>query len=1239
MNRQNIEYYIASRIFPWLFLVVAIIAMILVIVAKQVVDHQLEEVHTAKIENFHKNYNRNINIIRHQAKNIARNDLIINSLIDPEGRENYIPLFLRSFAFSGVDVAHIAIVNFAGEIVTSNELPAPRLDISKDKWHRRVLEEGMSYMAMNRRGMFVVEPIIFASSAEGAVVVKIAIAQLQNIFGYAASEDLLFVTDEDGVVIFSSNTEYSPLFEKINEENILGMYSLHRKMDNGFQVVSMESNRDAYGRIYFFVVFIVFSVATIFLGFVLVVFMSSRLLSNIMNEFMSNLKKIKLGAGVLNEDVSVSYPEEFLKISREFLSLSKDLHNNKKIKQNIQSILNSLNEYLIVFDRQKNVKLTNNNFEQIGEVLGCVDKNAFDKIIPDYMKDKALDMEVHLDDFEVSYDLNFGDHFRRYKTTYIIRWSRSLYHSEKGELEGVIFVGTNITHSKQIEKDLYLKNIAIEEASNGIVIADVSKPYVPLVYANKAFLDMTGYSLDEVIGKNCRYLQGENTDKNAIARIRHAVKNRKRIVETIKNYRKDGAEFYNQLILTPIKYDSDEVTHILGVQMDVTEKVRVNEDLLEAKEKAEESAKLKSEFLASMSHEIRTPMNGVIGMLGLLQRTKLTDQQKHYAELANNSASSLLRLINDILDFSKIEAGKLELELIEFNIMDMFSDTIDALAQRANEKNIALVLDVKDIEVPVVKGDPGRIRQVLTNLIGNAIKFTQNGSIVIRANIADIENGVRTLSCSVSDTGIGIPEEKVKTLFDSFSQVDASTTRKFGGTGLGLAIVKQLCELMGGDVSVDSQLGVGSAFTFNVRLLSASSSLVDIPDCVSDKKIIFVVSVNNIIREAMCSQLSKWGFSVTEDEDITALLEKTSTLGDDGFSMAIISERILSEYNGDLVRSIRNDQRFSQMHVVVMLDTDQSYDENYYSSLGFSAVFSKPVTPKKLRSILQVLNHEIDEKVMAVDQLIESETTLPVISKADARILLVEDNVVNQQVALGVLEALGYSADLANNGIEAVVALSSAPEDARYDLILMDCQMPEMDGYDAARAIRAGKAPNPDIPIVAMTANAMKGDKEKCLNAGMNDYLSKPIDPGKLLAALHRWLGDKQNVETTNSSQSTASEADDNDIWDQEGFMRRVLNNNTIANKVIDLFKTDTPKTIEQLEVAINQNEVEKVGMIAHKLKGSVANLGGIALAVLAQRIEKAGKNNDIEEIKELWPNLKPQFDRLVLLIERRHQS
>jgi PAS domain S-box-containing protein len=722
------------------------------------------------------------------------------------------------------------------------------------------------------------------------------------------------------------------------------------------------------------------------------------------------------------------------------------------------------------------------------------------------------------------------------------------------------------------------------------------------------------------------------------------------------------------------KYNNN--IRIVGTNRDITEQHNLLMLKQQALEMAEGALRLRSEFLASMSHEIRTPMNGVLGMLSLLGQSELTKQQYHHLQLASSSGQSLLLLINDILDFSKIEAGKLDLEILNFDIRSQLGEFAESMALRAQEKGLELILDVTKIDFTMVKGDPSRLRQILSNLVGNSIKFTDEGEILIKAFINEYGERLQ-LTCSVSDTGIGIPENKVTSLFDSFTQVDASTTRKYGGTGLGLAIVKQLCQLMDGNIDVISAHGHGSEFTFTVFLDKSEQSNQVMPNIdIKDKKIL-IVDDNLTNLEVLKGQLEIWGAKVTQTQNGIDALKLVEKHKENYFELAILDMQMPEMSGATLGKKLKENQHSKDLKLIMMTSMSERGDGAFFAELGFSAYFPKPTTTSDLFGALSIV---IEDKGALSDgtpqvtyqrqnALTRSDVKNRTINK-NVRILLVEDNRINQVVLLGVLSNLGLTADIAGNGLEALAALMTSPDDAPYQLIIMDCQMPEMDGYEATKAIRTGKTQERynDIPIIAMTANAMKGDKEKCLIAGMNDYATKPVDSDVLYEKLLYWIGEENQAinkmtasekteeqpkaamggfseETTSSHTDTCgddqhvnSERNDSEkieneppdlssvVWDKVGFLKRVRNNEKMAKKLTVMFIEDMPKVKEELCTAIINKQMNDITSFAHKLTGTASNLGGLSLAKLTKSVEVGAIDGNVDEIEKLVQKIDKEY-------------
>ncbi len=515
----------------------------------------------------------------------------------------------------------------------------------------------------------------------------------------------------------------------------------------------------------------------------------------------------------------------------------------------------------------------------------------------------------------------------------------------------------------------------------------------------------------------------------------------------------------------------------------------------------EQSNIYKSEFLATMSHEIRTPMNGVLGMLGLLSRSGLNSEQLEKAQIAQSSAESLLVIINDILDFSKVDAGKLTLEILDFDLRKMLDDFSHTMATKAQEKGLAFILDVSGIEVSQVSGDLSRIRQILTNIVSNAIKFTSQGEIVITASLQTSQTA-HVFNCSVSDTGIGITPARQTHMFDAFEQADASTTREYGGTGLGLSIAKQLCSLMGGDIGVETPSNGGSLFKFSVSLEPGKSLELIKPQLYRQPLNIMVVDQNTTARKVLCHQLELWGAKVTEIKDASTAMTQLSLQKKNSPDIIFIDAHQSSDA---LVEHVRQLPEYDLTTLIMMTTISHTHKKADATGLNRYVSLNKPLTTSAL---LNILNGTIGQTVS--ENLDENNAQGVVLPKwpADTRLLLVEDNIINQTVVEGVLSEVGLSVDVVCNGEEALQMLKMALEKDHYSLIIMDCQMPVMDGYVATQLIRQGEAGEcyKDIPIIAMTANSMQGDERKCLEAGMSDYLSKPVNAPLFYEKLEEWL-------------------------------------------------------------------------------------------------------------------------------------
>lgn len=673
--------------------------------------------------------------------------------------------------------------------------------------------------------------------------------------------------------------------------------------------------------------------------------------------------------------------------------------------------------------------------------------------------------------------------------------------------------------------------------------------------------------------------------------------------------RKDGTTVLYHWKNTIYKDQVGQPIGLIGLGRDMTAHKQVEVALQQAKETAEQSNRAKSEFLANMSHEIRTPMNGIIGMNDLLLDTALTVEQLDYVETVKSSAETLLSLLNDILDFSKIEARKLSLEKVEFSLHDMLGDTVKALAFRAHQKEIELLYEVASDVPDVMIGDPVRLRQVLTNLIGNALKFTEHGEVTVQIETVQDLGEDTTLRFAVRDTGIGIPKDKQQRVFEAFSQADASVTRKYGGTGLGLAISVQLVRLMHGHMWLESEENQGSTFFFTAKFVKGTPK--ELPASTQFDALqgmpILVVDDNATHRRILYTTLTRWKMEpklATHAEEALAQVQQATAQGTP-FPFILIDGSLPDDSSLILTQQIKAEASPSSMLLLMLTSTEQKEDRTQYEAFGVTGFMTKPLRSTELQgALLRALGKEVPEPRKTKKPFAQQ-------SQQQLRLLVAEDNPVNQKLALRVLQKWKHEAVIVHNGQEAYDLLL---RDTTFDAVLMDVEMPVMNGFEATAKIRTHEqAAGTHLPIIAMTAHAMVGDKERCLTAGMDGYITKPLRSDELFTILEDIAA---HVRGRAAPQSTENSTPPEETFDRQELLALLDGDVTLLTELTEIFWENSPALIAQMRSALTDRDPHTLTYAAHTLKGSVGNFAAKRALTLITEVEHIGMGQDSSRAK-----------------------
>jgi PAS domain S-box-containing protein len=806
-----------------------------------------------------------------------------------------------------------------------------------------------------------------------------------------------------------------------------------------------------------------------------------------------------------------------------------------------------------------------------------------------------------------------------------------------GAPERMIGLVEDVTLEREAGEKIRKLSLAVEQSPTMVIITDLNGD---IEYVNPKFSEVTGFSYDEVVGRNPRFLKSPEAEKMSDANPWPTIASGRIWNGEFCSVKKNGEIFWVSATIAPVFNSSKKATHFLSLEEDITARKEMQKALQTAKEVAESAARAKSQFLANMSHEIRTPLNAINGLVYLCQQTELDKRQKGYLRKIQVAANNLIEIINDILDFSKAEADKIVLETIEFDLDEILDNLSDLITGKAQEKGLEVVF-VTSHEVPKrYRGDPLRLGQILINLANNAVKYTPSGEIVITTELVARQGNQATLSFSVMDTGIGMTNEQLQNLFKPFSQADNSITRRFGGTGLGLSICKKLSDLMNAEITVESSLNKGSVFKFNARF----EVLQERPDLQPTSDLrglnVLVIDDSEATLNAVKRQLQELSFVVETAKSLEEAIGKIDVrLKNAPFDLVLLDWN-LHQINGleamEQIRLAAKDGNyvFGNLRIISTVPFGMEFSAERALGKRLESMLVKPFT---LSTLLDTILRLFHKETGFAGKNVEIPNLGADIGKLkNARILLVEDNEINQEFASELLKSVGVQVQTADNGLQALSLLGKM----NFDAVLMDIQMPEMDGLTATQTIRS-QPEFENLPIIAMTAGAMSGDKDRALKTGMNDYVAKPIDPQQLLRKLVKWIAqdvDQTSVEPVKnccSGENLPAFCSKIENIDCEAGISRMGGNHNRYVDVLVKFVSKNRTVVEKIQDAMNDGRIEEARITAHSLIGVSGNIGADEIAEISKSLEKSILENRYESVQELLALLKTKLDEIIAELER----